>query len=285
MSMSKLTTYVEKELKKGFSKEQITRVLLKYQYDQEDIDQAFSEVGHHEFPQHTLEKPHMGKMMFGIVMVIIISLALFFSIQAVQEKSPEFTFNTVDLNKITKERELKWEEYQKKTEEILESSPCSDVEEEQERDICLLKLAAQTGEEKYCDPIESYSIGGKCRKKIWQSEEDTCKYLEAIGEDSSVCYGEKAVQEDNMQVCDYANNHTICLNTYLEANPDIKRCRGESHCIIMLALLKDDISLCRTTGLHEHSELSCVERFAIKEGLKPVCATDTYGKKACKYLI
>lgn len=260
--MTKLTNYIEKELKKGFSQQQIKTVLLKYGYDEQLVDEAFTEVSHHEFPQHTLEVPHMGKMMFGIAMAIIIAMAVLFSITFVQR-------NYLD-------KDVFLEQYQQEqaalAANLLKTTSCKEIENVDERDLCLLKLSAEKNDVSYCDAIETFGILADCKAKIW--EKDACRYLDVVGEDSFDCYIQLSLTQNSIKPCYHTNNFTSCLNKVFTKTNNKEICNNDTRCIIELARISKDETLCESNLLDLYEKQTCTLIIKIDNGEEPLCTYD-----------
>lgn len=247
--MSKLTTYIEKELKKGFSQQQIKAVLLKYHYDEQLVDEAFTQVSHHEFPQHKLEVPHMGKMMFGIIMAITIAMIVLFSVRYVQK-------TYFDQDAFLKEYR---QEQAVLAATILKTTACKELEEIDQRDLCLLKLSAEKNDVSYCDAIEAFGVLADCKAKIW--EKDECGYLDVIGEDVNECYIEKAIQKKELSYCTNSLDYEKCKIAFFSIHNTIEVCKNDFVCIIAFAQTKHDSSFCKKNLLAKEYQQLCLDSF------------------------
>jgi len=79
--MSKLSEYIEKELKRGFSKKRIRDALLDVGYSKKVIEREFEKSREGEFPQHKTPRiPHLGSILLSIFTLIVITgIVLWFS--------------------------------------------------------------------------------------------------------------------------------------------------------------------------------------------------------------
>lgn len=78
--MSKLSEYIQKELKKGFSLKQVKSALLKVGYKEDLIDEAIKEVNDYEFPQHKHRRiPNIWIIVLGIfaIMAVFVIVLLY----------------------------------------------------------------------------------------------------------------------------------------------------------------------------------------------------------------
>ncbi|MBI5392795.1 hypothetical protein HZA96_02905 [Candidatus Woesearchaeota archaeon] len=190
--MSKLTDYIEKELKKGFSSEKIKETLVKYKYPEDEIEEALIEVKQHEFPQHRWKKPLLWEMtgvISGLILIIILLVYPFGNGEKITEKI-----------EIVAEKQL--------------TVPECDGLSVGERDVCVLRLAKQQNETQICVVMSDVSRKIDCYQRIW--EKDECRYLDIVGEDADECYAGKAVNENDENVCFSAKNITRCMNALLD---------------------------------------------------------------------
>lgn len=244
--MTKLTDYIEKELKKGFSQQQIKAVFLKYKYDEQAVDEAFTQVSHHEFPQHKLEVPHIGKMMFGIIMTIVIAMAVLFSVRYVQK-------TYFDEDAFLKEYH---EQQAKQAAAILKTTTCKEIEDVEQQDICLLKLSAEKNTVEYCDAIESFYILVDCKAKIW--EKDECRYFEVVGEDSFDCYTRMAIENKDFSICAKSSDYERCKTQFFTEYKEVRICKDDFVCIIALVQATKDLSKCTESMLSEQDKNLCL---------------------------
>jgi hypothetical protein len=110
----RLVQYIEKELGKNFPRDQIKQVLTKYNYKEEEVDEAFKYIdeksqGQHEkvtmdevLAQATPKKRHFGLIIAGIAVVIAVSFLLIWmgSGKSPSIKGPVLVFNDSELKKV-----------------------------------------------------------------------------------------------------------------------------------------------------------------------------------------
>lgn len=110
----RLVQYIEKELGKNFPRDQIKQVLTKYNYKEEEVDEAFKYIdekaqGQHEqvsmddvLAQAVPKKKHFGLIIAGIASVIAISFLLIWMgfDKSPSIRGPVLVFNDSELKKI-----------------------------------------------------------------------------------------------------------------------------------------------------------------------------------------
>ena len=223
--MSKITDYIEKELKKGFSAEKIKETLIKYKYPEKEVDEAISQVKEHEFPQHKWKKPLFWEMVAGIAGLIVLLFLLL---------APD-GFLGATYNEINNGIELK--------EDVDITVPECDGLAIEERDICILQLAKEKNDSDFCSAIINTDLKLDCSLKIWQFNE--CMYLELINIDNNECLLKEAVQSKNIDYCYKTNKVDSCILTILQVNPEIN-CRNDDYCLMLAANVSKNVGYCST---------------------------------------
>ncbi len=241
--MSKLTDYIEKELKKGFSSDKVKQTLLKYKYPENEVNEALKEVQSAEFPQHRWKKPVFWEIFGVIVAVILVMLLLFFPSQKEIEK---------EINKVV--------------------VPQCDNLLPAERDVCVLKLAAQQNDTAICGVIGDLSKQIDCYQQVWAN--DQCRYEELVGEDADECYMEKALKTINFNFCLKTKNPQNCLEQLFVIKKDKSVCLINNNiynqgCINYLINSTNDASLCTFTD-----NQSCRYTIALNTKNKELCNLD-----------
>ncbi|MBS3137046.1 hypothetical protein J4232_01310 [Candidatus Woesearchaeota archaeon] len=263
--MSKLTDYIEKELKKGFSIEKIKETLLKYKYPEDEINEALVEVKQYEFPQHKWKKPLLWEMIGVVGGLILIIILLIYPFDRVGEGVQE---------KIVPEKPL--------------TVPECDGLQPAKRDVCVLRLAAQRNETEICVVMNDVSRKIDCYQKIWEKNE--CRYLEIIGEDADECYVGKAVLEMDFTYCYKTKDVEKCFEKLFLLNNTKDICLKEGYldkdCLDYYISTTNEISLCDNFDIYKKG--FCIYDIAIRTNNKELCNYD-FGKPlttfSCKFKI
>lgn len=218
--MSQLTNYVQKELKKGFSKELIMKKLLQAGYTQEEISETFASLQAAEpvMQRKPVEKVREHKhVRWGSIVFPLLALALlvFFGFMV-------YTYVEIPtFPEVVEEKEV--------------PVGCEGITENRERDICYLQMAA-TGAE-VCDEFVNAAFQHACLSKLWEA--DQCLYLEMIEQVSEEC--EVPLAEGD---CHAQEDYRTCINALALEEMDPTLCKGNDECIAPLAIALQDGSLC-----------------------------------------
>ncbi len=244
--MTNLVEYVEKELKKGFSKEEVKETLLKAGWSEEDINKGFKEVDDVEFVQHKHHLPKYWFMVLGIFLVVLITFGLvfkysYYDTQMLEDCKSLNNFRQkynclLDLGKINKP--------------ILPTSDCDKIKDINEKDICLIKLAKETNNIGFCHLIHDKNKNLGCQTSPWK--ENDCKFKKLLGEEYKDCFYEEALIKKNTKWCSYTKElKKRCIIKIIDITNIAEDCMGEKWCLIYLAEKNKDINYCK--AINEYS--------------------------------
>ncbi len=250
--MSQLTNYIQKELDKGFTKKQITEKLLQTGYNQQEITESFQSI---ESKQPLLTRklpdvlhldPHVkwSKIVFPLLAIAILAFFVFLIWQ----------YSAVFVPAV---------------------SPCEDVVGQEEKDRCILELAALGKGD--CTGIVSSLFIAACEQKLWESDE--CTYTLLLGGDVESCLFQKAIETKDTTYCTRMEEHSDCLTELALALHDATICMNDVSCITTYMIKERDPTACNQVILFSEE---CYDAYAQQTGDSSICDKGSF---VCGYPI
>ena len=235
--MSQLTNYIQKELDKGFSKDLISKKLLQAGYAQQEISESFSSLKSAEpllrrKPAETIHQEYHIKWSKLVFALLAAAVLVFFGLLLFQYKA---SLSSVPVEK---------------------GNACDGITDVQERDVCLLQLAAD-GQD-VCEKIQTPLFVASCQNKIW--EFNPCLYRSFLGENIDTCLYQLALETGDVHHCfGLESNQSNCFFQVAQYHNDPSYCSGDVTCVARLALVDGDVSLCDT--LIGRSQQLCYNKY------------------------
>jgi hypothetical protein len=152
--MNPLASYIDKEVRKGFSRELITEKLKQANYNHEEITDAFHD---YETQLHygiqPIEKKHHSHLFLIIIIILGVVFGLLIASTALQDEIKDI---------MTSKKEITTEH------------DCRNLEFKQ-KEQCLMQLAALYNNTLYCTNITSKVMKYECKTQVWNK--NPCNYL------------------------------------------------------------------------------------------------------------
>ncbi|MFC1728443.1 hypothetical protein ACFLZ7_03195 [Nanoarchaeota archaeon] len=228
--------YVKRQLERGFSHSEIKNALLKRGHKREHVKTALK--GVHVKHPHLKPSKTLKRTFYGILVIAVIILAIIYAPKVSEIRLPVST------------------------------AACDAISNANERDICLLKLAAEKDRVDVCSGIStepSDIIYFACIGEAWKNQE--CTYEQLV-------YGEGSEDECYMRLA--ASNRDISYCRYLE-DELMKQCADQ---IIQIAISERNPSLCG----EDVPTFMCRTALAIAFEDPSVCAEINEGNQSFCYL-
>lgn len=245
--MSQVTNYIQKELDKGFSKKQITQKLLQAGYSQQEITESFQSIESKQplltrkLPD-TLHTDHHVKWSKIIFPILGIAVLAFFVILVWQYSS---VF-------------------------VPSPSPCEQVTSQEEKDRCILELAALGKRD--CTGLQSTIFIAACEQKLWET--DKCTYTLLLGGDVNACLLQQAIETKDTTYCTRMEEHSDCLYQLATAAEDYTLCAGDGQCLFKYAQEQQDVSAC--AEIKTMFQWQCYDAYAATTGDTSVCSNGSF---------
>jgi hypothetical protein len=134
-------------------------------------------------------------------------------------------------------------------------TPECDSLAENDRAVCILKLAALKNDTIYCNFLTDTPFFEQCSAALWNN--DDCQYAQLIHNEAS-CYTDVAFEQKNISTCNGAIGFSAigqCRKAVIEfgrTNNDVSVCADDTSCLIQVVNKKEDASMC--AGLHHADE-------------------------------
>ncbi|MBW2991647.1 hypothetical protein KY345_00335 [Candidatus Woesearchaeota archaeon] len=265
--MGVISDYIKKELDKGFSLKKIKKALLEAGHNVKIVEE---ELAKFEKKEDKKAEKFFGKIMENKVLWIsilaIIILVVIIIIAVTQRPTEE---------------EVIQREQIKLAEKLL--AGCEGITDTEERNICILKAAAEADTTEICDEISTEVndvLYYECLGAIWR--EDDCRYEGLIGEGDE-CWYEKVygVEIDDFDylnfiyICSKIKDEIIkydCIGYVQQKEKEvislgrIDLCQTDN-CFLEIALLKED---CELTNNNQSFDI-CMREMAIEKKDKTFC--------------
>jgi hypothetical protein len=225
--MSQLTNYIQKELHRGFSKKLVMDKLVQAGYNKKEIKESFKslEKGEPLLKRKAVDHTHFdvhvqwSKWVFPLLALMV---ALFLGYLV-------FLYATGDVS------------VGDIVEKEVDVSVCDGIDDDQERDLCLLEIAADGGD--VCSLITSDIYQQLCETDVWESE--PCLYLHFQGGDREQCLWDNAIATGDVAFCHrMVHNDEQCLFEIALATEDPSICSHEDECYKMYAVATEDKDIC-----------------------------------------
>jgi hypothetical protein len=237
--MTNLDEYIKKELKKGFSKAEIKRTLLKTGWKEEDVVNALEKDYEEEYTQHKYKTKRFWLVSITLIFIIILAAAIIYTIPY--------------LNQVNVEECMKEDSFWKvhtcmvknnllgENKNVLKTK-CDGIKDDNNKNSCFIELAKDKDDVKFCSKININEIKWECQTAPWRNNE--CEYKVLLGEDAKQCFIDLAIETKNTNICMRKNVYVDCIIEVSQTLDDINYCNGNHECITNFAILKKDISIC-----------------------------------------
>ena len=250
--MTNLDEYIKKELKKGFSKAEIKRTLLKTGWKEEDVVKALENDYEEEYSQHKYKTKRFWLVSVTLIFIIILAAAIIYTIPYLNQVNIEECMEEESFWKVHTcmvKNNLLGE-----NKNVLKTK-CDEIKNDDNKNICLIELAKDKNDVKFCSKISINEIKWECQTAPWRNNE--CEYKVLLGEDAKQCFIELAVKEKDNNICP-GEIRKDCLLKISQENDDVSLCKGHMSCIINFALWKEDVKMC--DGLERNKD-KCIKEF------------------------
>lgn len=204
MADKRVVDYIEKHLEKGIRLRKIKNELAKAGHSVSSIEEAVNAV-HAGKPHLKLTKPFSSFMYVAVVAIILIIGSAIIAGLFTQRAEFEEVKDAVERD------------------EMLEATA----------DIDLIKMARANDDLSYCEYIDDHNFRFGCLGKMWVDQ--LCLYLEMIGGDFGQCYYEKALEENDPEIC-YFSDVSSCFYDLAKKNSDAVFCDANFDCAVQMAI-------------------------------------------------
>jgi hypothetical protein len=249
--MTNLDEYIKKELKKGFSKEEIKETLTKAGWNEDDVVKALEKDYKEEFSQYKVKTKKFWLILATIVIVIILSGAIIYTFPYLNQKSAEECMKKDGFWKI--HTCMVKNDLVEGKKEMLKTK-CDNFHDD-EKNKCYIKLAKDKNEIEFCSKIDIQEMKWECETAPWRNNE--CEYKALLGEGVKQCFIDLAIEAENIDYCLRKGVYEDCVIAVSQAKDNIEFCNNNNKCIVEFALLKKDINICKKSQLKN----KCIEEF------------------------
>ena len=257
--MPDLQEYIHEELKKGFTRDQITQTLLKYKYPQNTIDQAFEKVS---LDKDIKKKEHIfnwGEIVFVVGAIVLLTFGgLWWQYSSKEIKiTPKVTqqssvviqqfssnnernkcYSSPDKSNCFTELAVKYTNASfcgTNPECLAEMSIRTNTSELCMNNECILELAKKTNNKELCQKTD---VELECELKLINNKEEQLTYLQkhssSIGKNGWYVY---ATMANNSEVCTIAPEEKI-------EELELKNSNAKELCTLEWAFHKHDLYHC-----------------------------------------